>query len=165
MDERLFIVMEAAIDDLLLEQSAQLKNKLEVMIIPAGYNIYSTEYIRQGIETAAWDAGRFDVTVVGGISNALQLLTIANDADLVIDIQSWGHSLAQAVNLHLMLANERTRYFEAAMPKQAYEFGMQNADLLNLDRVVAPRRAGLGVEVNWDELVNADFYRKLSSEE
>ena len=165
MDERLFIVMEAAIDDLLLEQSAQLKNKLEVMIIPAGYNIYSTEYIRQGIETAAWDAGRFDVTVVGGISNALQLLTIANDADLVIDIQSWGHSLAQAANLHLMLANERTRYFEAAMPRQAYEFGMQNADLLNLDRVVAPRRAGLGVEVNWDELVNADFYRKLSSEE
>ena len=42
---------------------------------------------------------------------------------------------------------------------------MQNADLLDLDRVVAPRRAGLCVEVNWDELVNADFYRKLSSEE
>jgi hypothetical protein len=44
---------------------------------------------------------------------------IANEADLSVEIQSWGHSLAQAANLHLMLANERTRYFEAPMPREA----------------------------------------------
>ncbi|MGI9271330.1 MAG: enolase C-terminal domain-like protein [Woeseiaceae bacterium] len=58
--------------------------------------------------------GRFNATEVGGISKALELLMIANDAGLPIEIQSWGHSLAQAASLHLMLANERTRYFEAA---------------------------------------------------
>jgi len=164
MDERLFIVLEAPIDDQLLEQYAQLRSRLAVAIVPAGYNIYSPEFIRQGIETAAWDAGRFDATAVGGISTALQLLTIANDANLTIDIQSWGHSLAQAANLHLMLANERTRYFEAPVPKQAYEFGMKNGDLLDLGRVVAPRRAGLGIDVNWEYLATADFYRKLRIE-
>jgi L-alanine-DL-glutamate epimerase-like enolase superfamily enzyme len=82
------------------------------------YNIYTTEFIRQGIELGAWDQGRFDATVVGGISKALELLIIANAADLPIDIQSWGHSLAQSANLHLMLANERTRYFEAPMSRQ-----------------------------------------------
>jgi len=158
MDERLFVWLEGPIDDELLEQYAELRAKLAVPIIPAGYNIYSPEFIRQGIETGSWDAGRFDATEVGGISKALELLIIANEADLPIEIQSWGHSLAQAANLHLMLANERTQYFEAAMPKEAFEFGMKNGNLLDQGRVVAPQRPGLGIEVDWDRLATADFY-------
>ena len=158
MDERLFVWLEGPIDDELLEQYAELRAKLAVPIIPAGYNVYSPEFIRQGIETGSWDAGRFDATEVGGISKALELLMIANDAGLPIEIQSWGHSLAQAANLHLMLANERTRYFEVAMPKEAYEFGMKNGNLLDQGRVVAPERPGLGIEVDWDRLATADFH-------
>ena len=86
---------------------------------------------------------------------------IANDAGLPIAIQSWGHSLAQATNLHLMLANERTRYFEASMPKEAYEFGMKNGNLLDEGQVVAPEGNGLGIEVDWDNLAMADFYIKI----
>jgi L-alanine-DL-glutamate epimerase-like enolase superfamily enzyme len=86
---------------------------------------------------------------------------IANDADLSIEIQSWGHSLAQAANLHLMLANERTKYFEASMPKEAYEFGMKNGNLLDQGQVVAPEVDGLGIEVDWDNLTMADFYTKI----
>jgi len=162
MDERLFVWLEGPIDDRLLEQYGELRSRLAVPIIPAGYNIYSPEFIRQGIETGSWDAGRFDATEVGGISKALELLMIANDAGLPIEIQSWGHSLAQAANLHLMLANERTQYFEAAMPKEAYEFGMKNGNLLDGGRVVAPEGPGLGIEVDWDRLATADFY--ISSE-
>lgn len=165
MDDRLFIVFEAAIDDKLLEQYAQLRNALTISIVPDGDYLYSSEFIRRGIEAGAWDAGRFDTTTVGGISTALELLTIANEADLPIEIQSWGHSLSQAVNLHLMLANKRTPYFEAATPRQAYEFGMINGDLLEQGRAVVPHRAGLGIEVNWEELSTADFYRELRKEE
>lgn len=161
MDERLFIWLEGPIDDEFLEQYRELRDKLALAIIPAGYNIYSPEFIRQGIKTGAWDAGRFDATTVGGISKALELLIIANDADLSIEIQSWGHSLAQAVNLHLMLANERTEYFEASMPKDAYEFGMKNGNLLDQGQVVAPKGDGLGIEVDWDKLATADFYIKI----
>ncbi len=161
-DERLFVWLEGPIDDELLQQYAELRNRLAVPIIPAGYNIYSPEFIRQGIETGAWDAGRFDVTNVGGFSKALELMMIANDAGLSIEIQSWGHSLAQAANLHLMLATERTRYFEAPMPKEAFEFGMKNGNLLERGRVVAPEGPGLGIEVDWDRLATADFY--ISSE-
>ena len=157
-DERLFVSLEALIDDALLEQYAELKSALAMSIIPAGYNIYSAEFIRQGIEKKSWDAGRFDATVVGGISEALELLIIANDAGLPIDIQSWGHSLAQVANLHLMLANERTEYFEAPMPKAAFEFGMENGNLLDRGQIVAPEGPGLGIVVNWDRLQTADFY-------
>ncbi len=158
MDEGLFVWIEGPIDDELLEQYRDLRSRLGIQIIPAGYNIYSPEFISQGIETGSWDAGRFDATNVGGISKALELLMIANDAGLSIEIQSWGHSLAQAANLHLMLANERTQYFEAAMPKEAFEFGMKNGNMLDQGRVVAPERPGLGIEVDWERLATADFY-------
>jgi len=161
MDERLFVWLEGPIDDELLEQYRELRSRLAIPIIPAGYNIYSSEFIRQGIKTGSWDAGRFDATTIGGISKALELLIIANDAGLSIEIQSWGHSLAQATNLHLMLANERTRYFEASMPKEAYEFGMKNGNLLDRGQVVAPEGPGLGIEVDWDNLAMADFYIKI----
>ncbi|MGI9328996.1 MAG: enolase C-terminal domain-like protein [Pseudomonadales bacterium] len=158
MDEGLFLWFEAPIDDELLEQYAELKSRLAVQIIPAGYNIYSPGFIRQGFAADAWDAGRFDVTTVGGLSKSLELLMIANDAGMSIEFQSWGHSLTQVVNLHMMLANERTRYFEAPMPKEAFEFGMKNGNLLDQGRTVAPEEPGLGIEVDWDRLATADFY-------
>lgn len=163
MDEALFGWFEAPVDDELHGEYAELRKRLDTLIIPAGYNIYSPEFIRQGIDAGSWDAGRFDATVVGGISAALELLIIANDAGLTIDIQSWGHSLGQAANLHLMLANERTRYFEAPMPKEVFEFGMTNGNLLEQGRAVAPEGPGLGISVDWVRLATADFhvYSKL----
>ncbi len=158
MDEGLFVWLEGPIGDELLEQYAELKSRLTIQIVPDGYSNYSPEFIRQGIEAGSWDAGRFDATKVGGISKALELLMIANDASMPIEIQSWGHSLAQAANLHLMLANERSRYFEAPMPKEAFEFGMKNGNLLDRGRVVAPEGSGLGIDVDWDRLATADFY-------
>jgi len=158
MDEGLFVWLEAPIDDELLVQYAELASTLTIQIIPAGYNVYSPEFIRRGIEVGAWDSGRFDATVVGGISKALELLLIANSAEMPIDIQSWGHSLAQAANLHLMLANARTQYFEAPMPKGVFEFGMQNGNFLDRGMVVAPGGPGLGIDVDWDSLASADFH-------
>ena len=163
MDEGLFVWLEGPIGDELLVQYGELRSRLAIQIIPDGYSIYSPEFIRQGIAAGSWDAGRFDATTVGGISKALELLMIANDAGMPMEIQSWGHSLAQAANLHLVLANERTRYFEAPMPKEAFEFGMKNGNLLDRGRVVAPEGPGLGISVDWDRLPTAEFhvYSKL----
>jgi len=158
MDESLFFWFEAPINDELLDQYSELKKQLNVQIIPAGYNVFSADFIRQGTESGAWDAGRFDSTVVGGISQALELLIIANEAEVPIDIQSWGHSLGQAANLHLMLANNRTPYFEAPMPKSVFEFGMRNGNLLENDRAIVSAGAGLGISVEWDRLTSADFH-------
>ena len=158
MDQKLFVWLEGPMDDAHLEQYAELRRQLAVPIIPTGNKIYSTEFIRQGIEKQSWDAGRFDVTVIGGLSKALELMIIANGAGLPIEIQSWDHSLSQVANLHLMLANERSQYFEAPMPKAAFEFGMKNGNLLKQGQIVAPEAPGLGMEVNWDHLQTADFY-------
>ena len=164
LDDGLFIWFEAPVNDSDLEQYAELKRKLGQQVIPAGYNIYSPEFITAGIEADAWDAGRFDVTTVGGLTPALELMAIANDRGLPIEIQSWGHTLTQVVNLHLMLANDRTEYFEAPMPKEAFEFGMRNGNLLVGDKAVLPDAPGLGIEVDWGSLDDADFHVHLSLE-
>lgn len=160
MDQGLFIWLEAPIKDELLKEYQQLRSRLTQSIIPSGYTNYSAEFIRQGIQLDAWDAGRFDTTVVGGITKALELLMIANAAGLPIEIQSWGHALSQASNLHLMLANNQTRYFEAAMPGQPYEFGMKTGIVLQKGRALGPEAPGLGVEVDWNRLDTADFYTR-----
>lgn len=158
MDQKLFAWLEGPIDDSRLEQYAELRRQLAVPVIPVGNTLYSADFIRQGIEKQSWDAGRFDVTRIGGFSKALELMIIANDVGLPIEIQSWDHSLSQAANLHLMLANERTRYFEAPVPKEAFEFGMANGNLLEGGKAVAPDGPGLGIDVDWDCLATADFH-------
>jgi L-alanine-DL-glutamate epimerase-like enolase superfamily enzyme len=160
MDKGLFIWLEAPLKDERLKQYQNLRNRLGQSIIPAGYTLYSPEFIGQGIQIGAWDAGRFDATVVGGITRALELLMIADAAGLPIEIQSWGHTLSQATNLHLMLANDQTRYFEAAMPAPPYEFGMKNGIVLQRGRALAPQAPGLGIEVDWNRLDTADFYKR-----
>lgn len=158
LDDELFVWLEGPIGDTQLEQYAELREKLAVKIVPDGCRFYSPEFIARGIATGSWDAGRFDTTKVGGVSKALDLIMIANDASLPVEIQSWGHSLSQAVNLHLALANARTRYFEAPTPSEAFEFGMKNGILRNRGRVVAPQGPGLGIRVDWERLESADFY-------
>ena len=162
MEKGLFLWFEAPISDELLNDYAKLTCLLDLPIVPAGYNVYSADFLQRGIALDAWDAGRFDTTVVGGISAALNLLIIANAADLPVDVQSWGHSLGQAVNLHLMLANRRTQYFEAPMPQQVFEFGMKNGKLIVDGVAVSPAGPGLGVEADWNRLPAADFYRYVS---
>jgi L-alanine-DL-glutamate epimerase-like enolase superfamily enzyme len=44
------------------------------------------------------------------------------------------------------------------MPKEAFEFGMKNGNLLNGGKVVAPDGSGLGIKVDWDSLPTADFH-------
>jgi hypothetical protein len=44
------------------------------------------------------------------------------------------------------------------MPKDVFEFGMRNGNLLDRGRARAPGGPGLGVEVAWDTLDTADFH-------
>ena len=158
MNEELFVWLEGPLEDEYLGQYAELRSRVPTQIISDGCRCYSREFVRQGIESGSWDAGRFDATKVGGITESLELLLIANAADLAMEIQSWGHSLSQAVNLHLALANTRTGYFEVPTPTDAFEFGMKNGVSLSQGRVVAPDGPGLGIQVDWERLDSADFY-------
>ena len=51
-----------------------------------------------------------------GKAKALELMILAERAELPVEIQSWGPTLSQAANLHLMLANDRTAFCMSARP-------------------------------------------------
>lgn len=164
-DEKLFILFEGPIDDQLLDQYAELNIIIPMMLIPAGYDNYSIEFILEAIRKKSWDAARFDVTVVGGLTPALERLIITEAAEIPIEVQSWAHSLGQAVNLHFMLANDLTKFFEAPMPKEVFEFAALNGNLFHDGKIEAPDYAGLGIKMDWEKLKIADFYlsSKLTS--
>jgi len=136
-----------------------------MMLIPAGYDNYSKEFILEAIRKKSWDAARFDVTVVGGLTAAIERMIITEAAEIPVEVQSWAHSLGQAVNLHLMLANDRTSFFEAPMPKDVFEFATKNGNLFKNGKIEAPKKVGLGIEVDWDKLKTADYYCSFKSPE
>ena len=123
MNSDIFEWFEAPINDKFLDEFSILRDKLTVPVIPDGYHSYSPEFIKEGLKKNAWDAARFDVTVVGGITKAMKLLMIISNSDIAAEIQSWGSTLSQAVNLHLILANNKTKYFEAPIPLDVHQFG------------------------------------------
>ena len=162
MDRDLFVWIEGPVDDRNLEHYELLRRELEIDVIPGGYSIYSPAHFCAAIDSGAWDAGRFDAAVIGGISKALGLLAIARAAKLPVEIQSWGHTLTQAADLHLMLAANSTRFFEMPMPVAAFSFGMKNGIVVDGGLAAAPTGPGLGVDVDWLSLPEADYYEYTS---
>ena len=163
MDPELFVWLESPLNDEWVDQYASLREAISVPAIPDGNRRYSPDFIIQGIAANAWDAGRFDATQVGGLSTALELLIVANAAGLGVEIQSWGHALSQAANLHLALANERTRYFEAPTPMTTFRHGVKEGVQLADGMALVPDAPGLGLQVDWDELATADLYVRVKS--
>ena len=161
MNSDIFKWLEAPINDKSLDEFSILRNRLKVPIIPDGYNSYSPEFIKEGLKKNAWDAARFDVTVVGGLTKAMKLLMIIENSDIAAEIQSWGSTLSQAVNLHLILANNKTKYFEVPIPLDVYQFGFKDANLVNKGSTISLKKPGIGIDIDWDILNEADYYKKI----
>ena len=161
MNSDIFEWFEAPINDKSLDEFSILRDKLTVPVIPDGYHSYSPEFIKEGLKKNAWDAARFDVTVVGGITKAMKLLMIISNSDIAAEIQSWGSTLSQAVNLHLILANNKTKYFEAPIPLDVYQFGFKDANLVNKGSTISLKKPGIGIDIDWDILNEADYYKKI----
>ena len=84
MNKELFICIEAPIEDDLFDDYRKLKNALPITIIPDGFDLYSIDHLETGILKQSWDAGRFDASIIGGVTEALKLLIVANNASLPI---------------------------------------------------------------------------------
>ena len=76
-------------------------------------------------------------------------------------MQSWGYTLTQAANLHLMLAHSICRGFEQATPVEMYEFGAKQVIRPDADGFVRPSGLpGLGVEMDWERIEPCVYARR-----
>ena len=77
------------------------------------------------------------------------------------EVQSWGYTLTQAANLHLMLAYSNCDYFEQAAPFEKYEVGARQVIRPDADGCVSPSGLpGLGIELDWDALAPFVYARR-----
>ncbi|WP_427136549.1 enolase C-terminal domain-like protein [Pseudarthrobacter sp. S9] len=142
---------EAPLPDSDLEGYRWLRSKLDIEIIPAGNELVTLGLIQTGMSMGSWDHARVDATLAGGITGTRHIMSAARAHSMNVELQSWGYTLSQAANLHLMLAFPNCRYFEQAMPQKPMEFAA--LDPIRIDSagdVRASDKPGLGVDLDWD---------------
>ncbi len=109
--------------------------------------------MRDILRDPPWDAVRFDVSFVGGLTPTSSLMEVAAEAGLPVELTSYGHTVIQAANLHAALAFERTSFFEQAVPPEPFEYGVTRTLRTGEDGCIdAPDGAGIGVELDPEAL-------------
>jgi len=91
--------------------------------------------------------------VCGGITAGRKLAALAEASGLGVELQSWGHTLVQAANLHLALGCGRAEWFEYAVPEAGHRAAVYNP--IEVDErglVHPPSGPGLGIELDWDRV-------------
>ena len=147
---------EAPLPDLDLEGYRRLMRLGGVAIVPAGDAIWDERLIREVMHDPPWSAMRFDVTFAGGITSAIRLFDVAAAFGMDVEVTSYGQTLVQSANLHVMLAFGRTSFFERAVPSAEFEFGVTTPITMDAGGTVGVLDApGLGVTLDDDAIASA----------
>jgi L-alanine-DL-glutamate epimerase-like enolase superfamily enzyme len=145
--------LEAPLDDHDLRGYQELRRKVDLPILCSGNWIWQLPSVLGAAQAGSWDALHFDVTVCGGITAGRKLAALAEASGLGIELQSWGHTLVQAANLHLALGCGRAEWFEYAVPAASHRAAVCNP--IEVDErglVHPPSGPGLGIELDWDRV-------------
>ncbi|TQR21239.1 mandelate racemase/muconate lactonizing enzyme family protein [Psychrobacillus vulpis] len=160
-----YIWFEAPLPDTDLEGYRELRSRVDIPIIAAGNTLLQLNQLEQGIQNGCWSSVRVDATLAGGITQTKKIMGIAEANSMTVELQSWGYTLSQAANLHLMLACNNSKYFEQAVPVEPLEFGAITSIRTDKDGYVhAPKGNGLGIEMDW-ELISKNAVLKLAFDE
>ncbi|NGP46439.1 mandelate racemase/muconate lactonizing enzyme family protein [Bacillaceae bacterium SIJ1] len=160
-----YVWLEAPLPDTDLDGYKELRQRVDIPIIPAGNTLLSLQQIQHGIQQGCWSSVRVDTTLAGGITQTRKILGVAEANGLTVELQSWGYTLSQAANLHIMLAYNNSLYFEQAVPIEPLEFGVKTPIRTDENGYVhAPEGYGLGIEVDWD-VIEKNAHNKLSYDE
>ncbi|MFQ4149985.1 mandelate racemase/muconate lactonizing enzyme family protein [Arthrobacter sp. LAPM80] len=151
LEELGYTWFEAPLPDNDLEGYRWLRSKLDIEIIPAGNELVTLGLVQAGMSMGSWDHARIDATLAGGITGAQRIMSAAQAHSMNVELQSWGYTLSQAANLHLMLAYPNCRYFEQAMPLEPMEYAALDPIRIDSNGLVrASDKPGLGVDLDWE---------------
>ena len=142
---------EAPLPDADLGAYKALADALDIDVVCAGNALPHPPLIDHALGMGAWDRSRFDVTGIGGFTGGGEVMAITRARGRKAEIQSWGYTLTQAANLHLMLAHANCGRFEQPTPAEKYEFGVRQVIRPDASGLVRPSGLpGLGVEMDRD---------------
>ena len=149
---------EAPLPDFDIEGYRELKRRVRIPILANGNWILDARLIEHVIDADCWTHLRVDTTVAGGVTPMQKIMAIAEGHGMNVEIQSWGYTLTQAANLHVMLAHKNCEFFEQPVPYSAFEYG--SVDVIRTDDsgyVHAPEGPGLGIRTDWTAMERSAF--------
>lgn len=149
---------EAPLNDFDLEGYRDLRRQVDLPILPAGYAMWDPLQIADSLRDPPWSAVRSEASSTLGITALCEIADLARSSALDFEPVSYGHTLCQAANLHVMLAFDNVHYFELPYPVEPWEYGVVDPIRPGPDGTVAmPGRPGLGVELDWDWIAGHAF--------
>jgi L-alanine-DL-glutamate epimerase-like enolase superfamily enzyme len=153
LDEYGWEFLEEPLPDADFQDYQTLAKAVKLDVIAGGNALPDFRLIKYALENGIWDRSRFDVTSIGGYTGASRVMEVTREKGKKAEVQSWGYTLTQAANLHLMLAYDNCDYFEQATPYEKYEFGARQVFRPDAEGYIHPTALpGLGVEMDWDQL-------------
>ena len=164
LDDAGWEFFEAPLPDADLRGYKVLAEALDLDVIGDGNSLPYPQLIELALDMGAWDRSRFGVTDIGGYTGALAAVAATQAHGKKCEVQSWGYTLTQAANLHLMLAHPNCTAFEQATPVELYEFGAKQVIRPDADGFVRPSGLpGLGVEMDWERIEPSVYARRTFS--
>ncbi|MBN3563786.1 MULTISPECIES: mandelate racemase/muconate lactonizing enzyme family protein [Aliamphritea] len=155
---------EEPLSDTDFEGYRYLSENLDIDIVAGGNAVPNLQLINQALQRGSWDRVRFDFTTIGGFTNGSRVMALSQAYGLKAEVQSWGYTLTQAANLHMMLSNSNCEYFEQAAPYEKYEVGAKQVFRPDSDGYISPTELpGLGVELDWDVLDPLVYFHRRFS--
>ncbi len=152
---------EAPLPDSDLSGYKALADALDLDVICGGNSWPNLHLIQMALQMRATNRSRFDVTSIGGFTGGGEIMAVSRAHGAKCELQSWGYTLTQAANLHLLLAHENCDYLEQAMPFEKYEFGARQVIRPDADGYVrASGLPGLGIELDWEQMAPFVYARR-----
>lgn len=149
---------EAPLPDFDLDGYRDLTQRVAVPILPAGYAMWDPLQIADALRDPPWSAVRSEASCTLGITGLCEIARVARSAGLDFEPVSYGHTLCQAANLHVMLAFDNVGYFELPYPVEPWEYGVVDPIRPSPDGTVAmPDGPGLGVGLDWEWIARHAF--------
>lgn len=147
---------EGPLPDQDLDGYRDLRNRVDVPLIPAGDFFWDIRQFAEVLKDSPWDAVRSEAMEGGGIGFLCQLAGLASAFGLESELCTYGFGLSQAANLHVMLGLGTGSYFEQPFPAEPWTFGLTDPFPFGYGAVYrASDQPGLGITLDDEQLESA----------
>jgi L-alanine-DL-glutamate epimerase-like enolase superfamily enzyme len=144
---------EAPLPDRDLSGYRELRAKVDVPVLPGGYEMQDVLEYSEALRDPPWSALRSEAGATQGITGLIRLVRLAESLNMDLEPVSYGHTSSQLAGLHVMLAFHNSSYFELPYPVEPWEYCVVEPIRWDDKGLVhAPSRAGLGLELDWEQV-------------